>query len=230
MKTTEYGNKPPNYAAPRNKNQNLLENWTDPNEERIISPYQPKEKIYYYDNSTICMSYGQYNMERCLVVQFILIVYSAFLSYDYYLQINNLTFILLISTGGVDIIVTLLYIYFLNKLKSEKIFNRIPMFLSNLTDVVIMMNFVAKSILFVILCLQYFTIGLVAISLFAFKYLIEFYFAAISIKFLMFCPCSRFIQEQSEKLWAWIKLNVFCCDSELEKENDYSKIEDIESF
>ena len=213
------------------RQEELNDYQNDLNEERIISSYKAKEKIFYYDNSAISMSYGQYNVEKCLIVLFLLIVYSACLVYNYYLFLDNLKLIILIICFSLDIIVSFLYIYFLIKLKSDEVFNRIPTVVVNSTDIIILINFIVKIASIILICFDYATLGILALILFAIKFLIEFYFAIISVKILMFCPCSVYIQEQTEKLWIGIKYYVFCCEADNENENaEYTRIEDGESF
>ena len=236
MKTSEHGSKyeryihRDDYIGYRDRKEDFGEFNPDLNEERIISSYKPKEKVYFYDNSLISLSYGQYNVEKCLVVLFILIVYTAILIYDYYPLLSNFSFILLVSSGSVDIIISFLYLYFLLKLKSDQIFNKIPNAAVNSSDILIIANLVAKILTLVMIIVDYSILGLTAIILFVMKFLIEFYFNVISVKLFMFCPCTLYIQEKTEKVWNWIKYYVFCCEIEEPENPDYTKIEDLESF
>jgi hypothetical protein len=202
------------------------------NDERIQPIYRTEKKTYYFDNYDISSSYGQANIEKCLIVIFVIILYSALLIYTYYLDIHQTIMYFFVATAGLDVCISLFYIYFIIKLKSGQIFNHVPLNALDCSDVLIILNFLVKSFLFVFFCLHYFVIGLVGVLLFTIKYLIDIYFILISVKFLMLCPCSLYVQETLNKLWANIKYYVFCCDAEQrEPENaDYTKLEEIESF
>jgi hypothetical protein len=235
MKTSNQGNKYAKFLHLRlnsglNKPEESQVFNQEINEERIISEYRPKDRVYYYDNSSISMSYGQYNVEKCLVVLFILIVYSSLLLYSYYISLDNMSFILLISGAVFDVIISFMYLYILVKLKSDEIFNKIPLKVINSTDILIMINFFLKIVTIILIFVNYYNIGLSAILLFSTKFLFEFYFAVISIKLLIFCPCTVYIQEHSEKLWNWAKYYIFCCEVEETENPDYTKLEDLESF
>lgn len=205
-----------------NLNENL-------NEERIVYT-KPKHKNFYYDNSSISMSYGQYNVEKCLVVLLILLVYSSFLIYNYSLMVNTLNCILLFSGVGLDLIISVLYLYFLIKLKGDEMFNTVPMSLINSSDVLVVIDLVIKVATMIMIAVDYSVIGNLATGLFIFKFLIEFYFAVISIKLLIFCPCTNYIQEQTEKVWNWVKSHIFCLEVDEHESLDYTKMEDLESF
>jgi hypothetical protein len=235
MKTSDAANKYEKFSGARGASKNRVEEFNefnnDLNEERIISTYRPKERIFFYDNSQISMSFGQYNVEKCLVVLFIMIVISALFIYNHYLILSNLSLMLLICGGGVDIITSFIYLYFLVKLKSEQIFNRIPSSLINSSDILILINLMIKLVTLVFIYMELYSLGFHSVILFTLKFLLDFYFAVISVKIFMFCPCTLYLQEQSTRLWNWIKYYVFCCDIEETPENpDYTKLEDLESF
>lgn len=236
MKTSDHSNRYEKFAKHRNLAQgrqrveDIPEFNQDLNEERIITTYHPKERNYYYDNSSISMSYGQYNVEKCLVVLFVLLVSSAILIYNYYFTLRLVSSILVISGAALDFIISCLYLHFLLKLKSEEIFNKIPTTLINSSDILIGISLAVKIASYIMIWVDYSLLGWSAVLLFSFKFLLEFYFAVISIKLLIFCPCTIYIQEQSEKLWNWIKYYVFCCEVEETENPDYTKLEDLESF
>jgi hypothetical protein len=141
-----------------------------------------------------------------------------------------LNYILILSGGALDIIISLLYLYFLIKLKSEQIFNKIPNAIINSSDVLILLNFIVKIVTITMIFVDISLLGITAIILFTFKFMIEFYFAVISVKLFMFCPCTLYVQEQSEKAWLWIKYYIFCCEVDEPENPDYTKLEDLESF
>jgi hypothetical protein len=202
------------------------------NEERIQPIYKSDKKDFYFDNYDISSSYGQANIEKCLFVIFLVVLYNAFLIFCYYLDIHETVMYFFIFTTGVDVCVSFFYIYFLIKLKSGQIFNQVPLTALDCSDIMILINFLVKTFLFVFFCLHYFIIGLIGVLLFTVKFLIDVYFILISVKFLMMCPCSLYIQEKLNVLWAGVKYYICCCDvDQPEGENaDYTKLEDIESF
>jgi hypothetical protein len=200
------------------------------NEERIISKYKPREIIYYYDNSAISLSYGQYNIEKCLIVLTIILLLNLVIIYNYYPKFTRFVLISIIGSMAVDATISLLFLYFLYKLKSNIKFNKI--YGLNSLDILITLNFVMKSILFIIMLVHNKTV--VAIILLSVKFLVDFYFILLSVKILMFCPCSVYLLEFTEKIWTTLKKYLFCYDKEntaTDPENyEYSKLEDIESF
>jgi hypothetical protein len=202
------------------------------NEERIQPIYKSDKKSFYFDNYDISSSYGQANIEKCLFVIFLIVLYSALLIYCYYLDIHETIMYFFIFTTGVDICISFFYIYFLIKLKSGQIFNHVPLTALDCSDILILINFLVKTFLFVFFCLHYFIIGLLGIALFSLKFLIDIYFILISVKFLMMCACSLYVQEKLNVIWVNVKYYVCCCEVEsVEPENaDYTKLEDIESF
>src|SRR5947208_3057401 len=102
MKTSEKQTRFVTFANQRkaNTDRNRQEDFPqDLNEERIISSYKPKEKVYYFDNSAISLSYGQYNVEKCLVVLGILIAFSALFIYNYYDSFSSAIFIIFLTSA-----------------------------------------------------------------------------------------------------------------------------------
>jgi len=234
MKTSDHSPKFERYQHKNNlPDQHRLEDMQefnqDPNEERIVATYKRKDRIFFYDNSSISMSYGQYNVEKCLVILFILVVYSALIIYSYCTLMDSLNFYLLVSSGILDLFISFSYLYFLVKLKSDQIFNRIPISIINVSDILILINFALKIVTMILLSVNYSILGLSAFICFIMKFLIELYFAMISVKLLMFCPCTLYVQEQTEILWNWMKYYVFCCEVEEQENPDYTKLEDLES-
>jgi hypothetical protein len=203
------------------------------NDDRIISTHKPKkQKIYYFDNYEISLSYGQANIEKCLIVILLCLTLSASLVYKYFFDLHTTILYIFIGSCFIDFIVTCLYLYFLFRLKSEQIFNQVPIGALDFSDLLILVNFIIKTTLFVFFCLHYTYIGLTGIALFTFKLILDIYYTLISVKFLMLCPCSIYVQEVTNKIWLNIKYYVCCCDVEqIEPENhEYTKIEEIESF
>jgi hypothetical protein len=203
------------------------------NDDRIISTHKHKnKKIYYFDNYEISLSYGQANIEKCLIVILMCLTFSATLIYKYFFDLHETILYIFIGSCFVDLIVTLFYLYFLFKLKAAQIFNNVPIGALDFNDLLILVNFITKIILFIFFCLHYTYIGLTGIALFTFKLLLDIYYTLISVKFLMLCPCSIYVQEITNKIWLNIKYYVCCCDVEqIEPDNhEYTKIEEIESF
>jgi hypothetical protein len=236
MRTSDQGNRYEKFFNPRNehKTKKGVDEFDDfnqdLNEERIMSTYRPKEKTFYYDNAHISMSYGQYNLEKCLLVLLIIIIYSACLVYEYFNFFPRVDYYLILVGGGLDVITSFSYLYFLLKLKSQQIFNKIPSVMSNASDVLILINFFVKVVTIVKISVDFYIFAWTGVILFSLKFLFELYFSIISVKLFMFCPCTMYFQEQSEKTWIWIKYYIFCCEVEESGNPDYTKIEDLESF
>jgi hypothetical protein len=203
------------------------------NEERIVSTYHKDNKKFYYDNSSISMSYGQYNIEKCLFVLLFLITYSTCLGYYYYESFDYLTFVFLIIGGSIDVLISFMYLILLIKLRSDTIFNKIPTKLMSFTDLIILANFIVKISQFILVTLIFNQFDVLGIVLIIVKLLFEIYFTVISVKLFMFCPCSVYVQEQTQKLWNGIKYYIFCCeiqDMNNQENPEYTKLDDLDSF
>ena len=199
------------------------------NAERIISDYKKTNKIY-YDNSAISMSFGQHNIEKCLFVLLFIIIFSACVAYNYYTIIDTPFLISIITGCGVDLVVSIIYLYILLKLRSDNIFNKIPVSLITISDRIILANTVVKTIIFIMSIANYSLIWFSGFLLFFLKYVLEIYLALISVKLFMFCPCSIYVQEQTEKIWNGIKYYLFCCEIEQQENFNYSRLEELDSF
>jgi hypothetical protein len=202
-------------------------------DDRIVSTHKPKrDKVYYFDNYEISLTYGQANIEKCLIVILICLSLSASLVYKYYLDLHETILYIFIGSCCLDFIITCFYLYFLFKLKSAQIFNQVPIVALDFNDLIILVNFFTKLTLFVFFFLHYTYIGFTGIALFTTKLLLDIYYTLISVKFLMLCPCSIYVQEITNKIWLNVKYYVCCCDVEqIEPDHhEYTKIEEIESF
>jgi hypothetical protein len=210
----------------RNSSSNL--NNPNTNENIYQAPHQ-KERSFYFNNSNLCQYYGQSNIEKCLFILFFLITYTSTLMYHFYNIIPSLLFSVMLFTLIVDGISMIIYGMFLYKLKSDNMFDRLPQKLISVNDFMVMFNSFIKTGAIVFTCLNW--LGLVPMGLFFGKFIIEVYFMMVSVKIFLFCPGSRYVQEQSEKIWSFVKFYVFCCEEEQDQDiNEYTKIEDIESF
>jgi hypothetical protein len=199
------------------------------NAERIITDYKKTNKIY-YDNSAISMSFGQHNIEKCLFVLLFLIIFSTYLAFSYFLTLDK-AFITSIVTGCVvDLIISLIYLYLLIKLRSDHIFNKIPIQMISVSDCIILANIVIKTISFLMSFANYKILGFLGFFLFLLKYLFDVYFTLISVKLFMFCPCSIYVHEQTENLWNSFKYYLFCCEIEQAENMEYTRLEDLDSF
>lgn len=218
MKTNETPQKTVNIV----QQDNLL---TDPGER-----HNNKEKSYYFDNSNICQSFGQMNIEKCIFIIFFIITYTSTILFHFKQIISNLLFYSVMITMSLDCFVMIVYLFILFKLKSENIFNKIPHLALKVNDWVIVSNTVGKCIVFALMMMDKNVAWLLLGILFLGKIVLEGYFLLISVKMFLFCPGARYLQEQSERNWSHIKYYVFCCDLEEQENPDYMKVEDIESF
>ena len=192
---------------------------------------QQKEKnfYFYYDNSNICQYYGQSNIEKCLFLLFFLITYTITIIYYYITLMNNFLYYTIICSLSIDSLCFIFYCYFLYKLKSDEMFEKIPNILIKFNDYLIIFNSIIKTFIISIISVSF--IKWAPLLLFFAKYILEIYFMLTSIKIFMFCPGIRNCQEFSERFMFYFKYYILCCDIEQEQENEeYTKIEDIESF
>jgi hypothetical protein len=196
----------------------------------LINKSQKEKNLYfYYDNSNICQYYGQSNIEKCIFLLLFLLTYTTTILYYYSLLIKTILFYFIILTLIVDFISFIIYCYFLYKLKSDDIFEKIPNLIIKLNDFLIIFNYISKSLILVISSLT-FTNWNLFILLIA-KYILEIYFIFNSIKIFMFCPATRTFQENFEKIIFYLKYYILCFDLEQDQiSEEYTRIEDIESF
>lgn len=188
-----------------------------------------KERSFFFNNSNICQYYGQSNIEKCIFILFFIITFTSTLLYHFFSLMNTFLFYAITTTLIADAISLVLYSFFLYRLRSENMFDNIPAQAIRMNDFLIVFNSIGKSLVLVLVTLNF--LGWVPFAFFAGKYLIEVYFMMIAVKLFMFCPGARFVQEQSEKFWNFVRFYIFCCEVEQEQEyNEYTRLEEIESF
>lgn len=190
---------------------------------------QQKEKSFYFNNSNLCQYYGQSNIEKCIFILFCLIIFASTLLYHFFPLFNSFVFYTILATLSADTVSLALYSFFLYRLRSENMFDKIPSEAIRANDFLIVFNSFGKCFVLVLVTLNF--IGWIPLCFFVGKFLLEVYFMMVAVKLFLFCPGSRYFQEQSEKLWSFLKFYIFCCEIEQEQDlNEYTKIEDIESF
>ena len=202
----------------------------------IRTPITPNEKIqnekkyyYYYDNSNICQYYGQGNIEKCIFLLFFLITYTSTILYYYINIIGNFLFYFIILTLSIDSLSFIFYCYFLYKLKSDDIFEKILSILIQFNDTLIIINSIFKT--FVLSIVSVTLKNWIPFLLFSSKYILDIYLMLTSIKIFMFCPGVRSFQEFTDKFIFYFKTYILCCEVEFEQENEtYGKFDDSESF
>ena len=200
------------------------------NQERIISRYKRKEILFYYDNSLISQSYGQYNIEKCLIVIISIILYASVLGYVYIDIFSAIKFYLFAFTSGFDFLISLYYIYLIFNLKKEEIFQQISLNIFSIIDLLIFFNYLGKFIFITIILLDNSFYFFWCLFFFICKFLLDTYYVIISLKIFMLSPCMVSVQEFFEKLWINIKYYILCCEVEEPDHPDYTKLEELESF
>ena len=195
----------------------------------INKSVKEKNIFFYYDNSNICQYYGQSNIEKCIFLLFFLITYTSTVLYYYSNFMKQFLFFFSVISLTIDFISFIIYCYFLHKLKSDEMFEKIPCLLIKLNDCLIIFNFIFKTLILSIISVTLHQ--WIPFLLFASKYILEVYFILNSIKIFMFCPIIRTFQENLEKVIFYFKYYILCFDIEQEQiSEEYTKIEDIESF
>lgn len=187
-----------------------------------------KVKHFFFDNANICQYYGQSNIEKCIFLLFFLVSLTMTLLFHYVDQADCLLFYSIIATLTADCLSLLMYCFLLLRLKSDHLFNQIPHCVIQGNDYLIVINVIAKVVIFVLVSMNSFP--LIPLAMFAFKFLMDIYFTLVSVKLFLFCPGARLIQEQSERMWSYVKIYFFCIEDQDQELNEYMKIEDIESF
>jgi hypothetical protein len=178
-----------------------------------------------FDNFTVCQRYGQSNIEKAIFLLISIILISGIILY-YNIKIMKPYLIkILCGTSIVDLLLLLFYCFLRIKFNSDELFNSIPIRFFNCIDHIIILNFIAKVVLFALSFFYRKTLGI--LILFSSKFLLEFYLMMSCVKILMFCPGYKTLEEFFEKTIGWLKYLLICCDNEHEQElNDYKKVND----
>lgn len=206
----------------------LLPNLTQGRDHGENNAANKKDNHFYFDNANICLYYGQSNIEKCIFLLFFLVSLTMTLLFHYVNQADCLLFYSIVATFTADCLSLLMYCFLLLRLKSDNLFNVIPHCVIQGNDYLIVLNLIAKAVIFTLVCLNSF--GVIPLAMFALKFLMDIYFTLVSVKLFLFCPGARLLQEQSEKMWTYVKVYFFCIEDQDQELNEYMKIEDIESF
>ena len=189
-----------------------------------------KEKSDYFNNSNLCQSYGQSNIEKCLIFLFFLIVFSCLILYHYSNHFGSVLFSIICGTIFLNLFSFITYSFFLYKLQSESMFDRIPTTVAFLNDLIISFNLILETAVLILVSFTS-TVDWLCFSLFLAKFLIEIYFVIVSIKVFMFCPWSRSIQNITGRFWNSLRILFCCCENEPEIDlSKYHKLDEYESF
>ena len=183
---------------------------------------------YFLNNSDICNKYGQTNIESGLYSLIIISLLSGLILYLYQNQLKLKLTYLIISSLLFDIILILFYIYMRSRFHSNETNDIIPKKAIGINDFFLILNFILKVFLLVIAMIKYISLGF--ITLFLFKFLLEFYFFMTCAKILIFCPVfstmEGFVLKISNRLSEFLDGNK----TSFQDENRYNALEEIDSF
>lgn len=200
------------------------------NNELMVGKYKRTNKKYYYDNSKISQSYGESNIEKCLVGICCIIILTLVLSYVYYDFFISIKLYLLVACVFADSLTCISYIKLLINIKKEGIFQKVYLNTYSYMDVIMLFNYFNKVALVSLIYLDSKFYYFWCLIFFSFKFLLETYFVMISLKMFMLSPCMVKLQESFESLWINIKYYILCCEVDEPDYPDYTKLEELESY
>lgn len=195
-----------------------------------IAKYKRTQKKFYYDNSVISESYGESNIEKCLITILSDLFYTAVLGYVYVESFSQIKFYLLAISVVLDFLTSSHFIYLFYNLKNEGIFQKVSINSFSAIDLLIFFNFLNKLLLGVLIYLDNNFYYFWCLVFFTSKLILDTYFIMISIKMFMLSPCMIGIQEFFQRLWNNVKYYILCCEVEEPDQPDYTKLEELESF
>lgn len=189
-----------------------------------------KDTDFYYDNALISHSYGEHNYEKCILITSMIIVFAVCYLYIYFLNFSLLKICILSFQILLDLIALCFYSYVLINLKKNEIFQRVSLKNYSMVEIVIFVNYLGK-IFFIFLVFFdsnfYFFWPIFSLII---KMALDTYFSLISLKIFMHSNCMIKVREFFERLAATIKYYILCCEKDEPDLQDYTKLEELESF
>lgn len=194
-----------------------------------LSKHKRNQKKFYYDNSIISESYGESNIEKCLITILSIFLNSIILGWIYFEIFSNLKFYILAISVFIDFLISSHFIYLYYSLKNDSVFQKVSNSFSAI-DLLIFFNYLNKSALCVLIFFDSSFYFVWCLVFFSCKILLDTYFIMISLKLFMLSPCMIGIQEFFQRLWNNVKYYILCCEVEEPDQPDYTKLEELESF
>ena len=167
MKTADFHNNNTFHNIPAVNINSMAEENNNINNER------DNENADIFDNFSLCQKYGQANIEKAIILLFIILSLTVFILY-YYWKLLRLYYIrLILVSASIDVLLLLFYCALRLKFNSNNWFNSFPIAFFNFLDYIIIINFILKVIVLVIFFLHKISLG--SIFIFSFKFLLELY-------------------------------------------------------
>ena len=183
------------------------------------------------NNNSINFAFSQFQIEINAGVLVSTIILACWLLSQYYETMNPLFFYSLIVSLALDLIVCFIIIYIVVELRKDSIFASVSLSTRKTANLLSFLSFLVKLYVFALAVLQQDSSYLFIVLVF--KLILDFYFFVKQLHFCIFCPCSICYQESTIGLINTIKYYVFCCeyvDDRSDNENNYSKLEEVNSF
>ena len=182
-----------------------------------------------FDNFTLCQKYGQSNIEKAIILLICIILLSGLILYYNIKMLKPYLIKLICITSIIDLLLLLFYCFLRIKFNSDEWLDSFPIRFFNCTDFIIIINFILKTVQFIMSFFYQKTLG--SLVLFSSKYLLELYLVMSCVKILVFCPGYKTFEEYFERAIGWVKYLLICCENEHEQDlNDYKKVNDDTSF
>jgi len=193
-------------------------------EENTFSISQRDTESNVFDNFSLCQRYGQSSIEKAVVLLLIISLISGLILYYNFKTMQKSFRNLICVTSLIDLLLLLIYCFLRFKFNSNQWFNSFPVHFNSYIEYIIILNFIAKVVIFIMSFLYPKSLG--CLLLFICKFLLELYLLISCVKLMIFCPGYIIFEEYLEKGILWIKNNLFiCCEHEHEVEiNDYKKL------
>jgi len=177
----------------------------------MIGRYKKKEIDFYYDNALISYSYGEFNIEKCIIIITIILILSITFLFIYFPIFSLMKTFLMLLTISLDTIILTFYSYVIYNLKKNEIFQRVSLRSYQIIEIVIFINYLTKLILgfatffdnkfYIFWCLFFLII----------KMILDTYFSILSLKIFMHSNCMINAREFFERLATTIKYYILCC-------------------
>ena len=178
-----------------------------------------------FNNYELCQKFGQPSIENTILLLILIILFSGFILY-YYWNFFRIYYIrLLLISSSVDLILFLFYCALRLKINSNDWINTFPVQFHNFLDYVIIINFILKTVIFVMYF--FFKIPLSSLFLFSGKYLLELYLLISCTKYMIFCPGYKSFSGCFEIGVGLIKNMLNCCEGQVDRE--YNRISEDSS-
>ena len=193
-----------------------------------------KNNLQFLTNLDISNHFGQNNIEKSLCILITSIVITIFWFIYYYNVLLHYTLNTIFISGSIllDLICLFLILYLYIKLKQDILFNTVSKNMNIYIEIIISVNFLAKTIL-IVLIHSTFSILSLPYMLYISKLILDLYFLIVTVKLFMFSSCSYKFMEYMKYYYNFVLYYLFCVEEEESNNyyggNEYMDFDELES-